>query len=72
MLKEMEKSQRHHDREEDPLQGPTDSQILKLGQAALRKTQQNAPAVKKQEPLLAAFSVKNRTLFLLLPHLPFL
>lgn len=64
----MEKSQRRLQTDDDnPLEGLTDSEILKLGQAALRKTQQNTPNEKtttekpiaKAEPFLAAFSVSN-------------
>lgn len=60
----MEKSQRLS-QDEDPLEDVTGSEILKLGQAALRKTQQNTPnektvektPVAKAEPFMAAFSV---------------
>lgn len=59
----MEKSQRLS-KHEDPLEGLTDSQILRLGQAALRKTQQNTPnektaekSVVAKEPFFASFSV---------------
>lgn len=61
LCKELEKTQKRHTDDENPLQGLTDSQILKLGQAALRK---NTPSEKtiekpaaKQEPFLAALSV---------------
>lgn len=58
----MEKSQRFS-QDDDPLEGLTDSEILKLGQAALRKTQQNTPnektAVEKttESFMLPTFSV---------------
>lgn len=60
-VQEMEKSQRFS-QDEDPLEGLTDSEILKLGQAALRKTQQNTPnektvAEKTPEPFMPTFSV---------------
>lgn len=62
----MEKSQRFC-QSEDTFDESTDSEILKLGQAALKKSQQNTPndkieeksTVTKAEPFIAAFSVIN-------------
>lgn len=62
----MEKSQGRDD-DVNPLSGGSDSQILKLGEAALRKTQINVNApesITKQtakEPFFAAFSVIKGT-----------